>query len=159
MNDFDGEYARKELATPLGVKPEAVKVQAYAPGYHDSREGKSHHVTVPVHIYRNMLAAIPQEGRPKPLPETFKGDPVVAAVRVKFAGTGVKKHAAVIICQYEDQYAHADLRTRYSVHWIGADKVSDPWDGWSGAYDLTSFDAAYNELTRRLEREHVISSF
>lgn len=163
MNNYDGDYLRKELRIPLDARPiepgtNTIKVQAHAPGYVDNREGRSHHVSIPAHIYKAMLATVPVEGQPKPLPQTFDSGIVVTAVRVEHQ-PGLKKHRALIIRQYQDSYAHETFRTMHSVHWIGSDTVDGAWDGWQGKYDYTSFTDAFVELERRLTNENVLSPF
>lgn len=137
----DAEYARKVLDGGIGSRDDKHRVRFTAAG-----EDATRHVSLPAQIMRQMISAIRGEHEDKPFPHTFMGGRVVAAAR--FQGSkGTVRHQGVIIREYED-----NGRTEWSVHYLVAERATDPWSGDIGAYGIPTLKEAFTEFTERMHR-------
>lgn len=141
FSNEDAEYARKVLGEGIGSRNEKHRVKFMAAG-----DISRHCVSLPAQIMRQMLSAIRGEGEDKPFPCSFMGGRVVMAARIT-PSKGTVPHQGVIIREYDN-----DGVTHWSVHYLVANRTTDPWDGDTGTYELRSIEEAFDEFTERLYR-------
>jgi hypothetical protein len=147
----DALYVRKELGTALQPSPDTVKIKAMAPDHAADRNGSSHWVSVPVAIFRQMISAVRGDDEDKPFPHNFMGGRVIMAARIPIKA-GLTRHQGLIIREYEE-----DGQTLYSVHYLVANRNTDPWEGDDGSYDIATREEAFDEFTERMYRRGNLS--
>lgn len=128
---YDSAYVRKELSKASGG--DGARVMAMG------QSGESKFVNVPDGVFRDMVAAVRDDGELKALPRHFGGR-VIAHMQVPHT-SGTVKHQAIIICERDAD--EPDESPDFSVHHIGSDSFEKEWYGVSGVYDIKDIGDAF----------------